>query len=342
MRIKNVLLGLVWSAVIAAPASADTLVIKLATVAPSGSIWHEYVQDLDERWRRASEGNVQLKIYAGTLGDEADIIRRIRVGQIDAATVTTGGLGRMHEAATALNIPLAFASYAELDHVQARMAPTMEKALQREGVIVLNWGDAGWVHFFTKTPVRYPRDLNNEKVFVWTAGDSTAVEQVWKRLGFQPVPLSVLDIIPALQTGMITAYQAPPIAALANQWFAFSKSMTDLRWAPLTGATIVSERVWSRIPPELKPKLLQIARDAGERLRDDVRRLEKEAIAAMVKRGMQVTPVPSDAYHEWEKLARSIYPDIRGKLVPASYFDEVLALRDEYRAAQASARTQKP
>lgn len=339
MITRNVLLGLLWAAAaLPASVSADTLVVKLATVAPAGSTWHQYAQEIDEGWRKASEGEVRLKIYAGTLGDEADIVRRIRVGQLDAAMLTTGGLGTIDEAANALKIPLAFASYEELDYVQERIAETLEEALRSKGVVVLNWGEAGWVHFFTKIPARYPQDLKKEKLFVWTAGDATGVEQLWKRLGYKPVPLSLLDIIPALQTGMITAYQAPPIAALANQWFAFSKSMTDLRWAPLTGATIISERAWSRIPPELRPELLRVAQAAGERLRENVRRLEQEAIAAMAKRGVQVTQVPPEAYREWEKAAQSVYPDIRGKLIPARYFDEALRLRDEYRATQASAR----
>ncbi len=332
MKLTQILLA-TCLALFAVNASAKNVVIKLATVAPKDSTWHEFLQDLDDKWREASGGTVRLKIFAGTLGDEDDIMRRIRIGQLDAATVTSAGLSTVHAAAKAFHIPLAFASYEELDYVQSRIAKTLEAALKAKGIIVLSWGDAGWVHFFTKSPVQHPDDLRKQKLFVWAAGDTTEVEELWKKMGFKPVPLSSVDMLPALQTGMITAYQAPPLAALANQWFAFTDSMTDLKWAPLTGATVISTRAWSRIPADLRPILLKLTQETGAKLRNDVRELEQNAIAAMIKRGLQVVPVPPEALKEWEALTRSVYADIRGKIVPTEYFDEVLRLRDEFRAS---------
>ncbi len=332
MKLTQILLA-TCLALFAVNASAKNVVIKLATVAPKDSTWHEFLQDLDDKWREASGGTVRLKIFAGTLGDEDDIMRRIRIGQLDAATVTSAGLSTVHAAAKAFHIPLAFASYEELDYVQSRIAKTLEATLKEKGIIVLSWGDAGWVHFFTKSPVQHPDDLRKQKLFVWAAGDATEVEELWKKMGFKPVPLSSVDMLPALQTGMITAYQAPPLAALANQWFAFTDSMTDLKWAPLTGATVISTRAWSRIPADLRPTLLELTQETGVKLRNDVRELEQNAIAAMVKRGLQVVPVSPEALKEWEALTRSVYADIRGKIVPTEYFDEVLRLRDEFRAS---------
>ena len=332
MKLTQILLA-TCLALFAVNASAKNVVIKLATVAPKDSTWHEFLQDLDDKWREASGGTVRLRIFAGTLGDEDDIMRRIRIGQLDAATVTSAGLSTVHAAAKAFHIPLAFASYEELDYVQSRIAKTLEATLKEKGIIVLSWGDAGWVHFFTKSPVQHPDDLRKQKLFVWAAGDATEVEELWKKMGFKPVPLSSVDMLPALQTGMITAYQAPPLAALANQWFAFTDSMTDLKWAPLTGATVISTRAWSRIPADLRPILLKLTQETGAKLRNDVRELEQNAIAAMIKRGLQVVPVPPEALKEWEALTRSVYADIRGKIVPTEYFDEVLRLRDEFRAS---------
>ena len=166
-------------------------------------------------------------------------------------------------------------------------------------------------------------------------GGDYQVEEIWKSVGVKPIPLSSVDILPALQTGMINAYQAPPLLALANQWFAFSEWMTEMRWAPLVGATVIAKRTWERIPAELRPKLMAVTREAGRRLDARVRRQEQEAIDAMLKRGLKPVAVPSDAFKEWEALTKSIYPEIRGNMIPAEYFDRVLKLRDEYRATHA-------
>lgn len=337
MKLKTLVLAAIVTTLLSIDASARNIVIKLATVAPAESTWHEYLQEIDEKWREVSGGQVRLKIYAGTLGDEADIMRRIRIGQLDAATVTTVGLATIDKAATALHIPLAFSSYKELDYVRERIAEPVEQVLRKKGIVVLNWGEGGWVRFFTKTPLERPADLKKLKLFVWSTGDTAQAEEIWKRVGVKPIPLSSVDILPALQTGMITAYQAPPLAALANQWFAFTEWMTEMQWAPLIGATIISTRAWRKVPADLQPKLQQVAREAGLRLNGKVRKLEQDAIAAMSKRGLKTVPVPADALAEWETLTKSLYPQIRGKLVPAEYFDEVLRLRNEFRTAKSGA-----
>ena len=331
MQWKSLILVVIGIALLSAEANARSIVIKLATVAPAGSTWHDYLQQVDEQWRALSSDQVRLKIYAGTLGDEGDIMRRIRIGQLDAATVSTAGLATIDPVATALHIPLAFSSHDELDYVQERIAKPIEDVLRGKGIVVLNWGEAGWVRFFTKTPLQRPADLAKLKLFVWSTGDTTQAEELWKQVGVKPVPLSAVDILPALQTGMINAYQAPPLAALANQWFAFIECMTEMRWAPLIGATVISTRAWSKVPADLQPQLLKAARAAGVLLNAKVRTLEQEAIDAMRERGLKTVPVPPDALREWEALTESLYTEIRGKIVPAKYFDEVMTLRDAYR-----------
>lgn len=319
-----------------APAArAERIVVKLATLAPKESSWDLILEDMGKAWRQASGGTVELKIYAGTLGDESDIMRRIRIGQLDAGAVTSMGLSAVNNAALAMSIPMAMESNEELDYVRARITPWLEKGLNEKGYVVLNWGDAGWVRFFTKGPVRTPDDLRKFKIFVWASGNP--LDDLWKDNGFQAVPLAATDILPSLQTGMVTALPTTPLALLANQWFPFAKNMTDLRWAPLTGATVISASSWNKIPADLRPKLLDIARDTGVRLHDDIRRMELEAIDAMVKRGVKVISLTPAERRAWLDLAVEVYPRLRGRLVDAATFDEVLRLRDEFRAGQTSA-----
>ncbi|MFB3904209.1 MAG: TRAP transporter substrate-binding protein DctP [Acidobacteriota bacterium] len=305
------------------------VVIKLGTVAPKDSTWYRILETMGERWKQASGGKVELRIRAGTAGDESDIMRRIRVGQLQAGAVTTVGLSTIDPVAQALHIPLAFKSQEELDYVQSRITVRMEAILQQKGFVVLNWGDAGWVRFFTKSPVVSPADLKRLKLFVWAAGKSS--DDIWKDNGFQPVALSSVDILPGLQTGMITAIQVPPLAALSNQWFAITRYMTDLRWAPLTGATIITRAAWEQIPADIRPVLAKIARESGDQMQKEIRTLEQQAIDAMVKRGLQIVKVTPEAEREWQAIVEAIYPRLRGEFVPAEYFDEVLKLRDEYR-----------
>jgi TRAP-type C4-dicarboxylate transport system substrate-binding protein len=315
-------------------ASDADVVIKLATVAPKDSIWHQHLKKIDERWQAASDGQVRLRIYAGTLGDEDDILRRVRVGQLDAAAISTAGLSSIDRATQAMHIPLAFTSNEEMEYVRNGVAKQLESLLAAKGFRVLTWAEVGWVHFFTKEPVATPDDLRNQKLFVWSNGDSADSEKLWQDLGFNTVSLSSIDIMPALQTGMITAFQAPPLMALANQWFPFTPYMTDLKWAPLTGATIITEKAWQKIPAQFRQEVAQIVIEEAPNLQRDVRDLEQQAIDAMTERGLRIVAVDRPARDLWLNEVKTGYPQIRGAIVPEKYFDETLRLRDEFRALE--------
>jgi TRAP-type transport system periplasmic protein len=321
----------------AGPAHGGPRVIKLATVAPEGSSWHKVLQEMGEDWERASGGAVTLRIYAGGIvGDEDAMLRKMRVGQLHAAAITGMGLAFLDRAFYGLHVPMMYASEEEFDHVRERLAPLLESRLEEKGFVVLNWGDAGWVHFFAKRPFIHPSEVMAMKLYVG-AGDD-ALTQLYKEAGFRPVPLSVVDILSGLQTGLIDSFNATPLAALAFQWFAFAPHMSDLLWAPLTGATVIDRRAWERIPADVRPKLLEISRAASRSLRREIRRLNEEALEVMVRNGLKITHVTPAAEAEWRKIVEDIHPRVRGHIVPADVFDAVVDARNEFRESRGGGR----
>jgi TRAP-type C4-dicarboxylate transport system substrate-binding protein len=107
--------------------------------------------------------------------------------------------------------------------------------------------------------------------------------------------------------------------------------MTDLNWAALLGATVVSKDTWNKIPADVRPALIQAAQEAGAKLRDDVRKNGESSVAAMQQAGLTVVPVDARAREAWVKAAMAAYPKVRGDLVPPDAFDLALKYRDEYR-----------
>jgi TRAP-type C4-dicarboxylate transport system substrate-binding protein len=328
------LLGAALTAAATARAAAapDAVIVKLGTSAPEGSSWDQIFKEMGQSWSQATQGGVVLRIYpGGVLGDEPDLVRKMRVGQIQAGALTAVGLSAIDSSVAALQIPMMFRSYDELDEVRERLRPTLEKRLLEKDFVVLNWGDAGWVMFFAKEPFATPDDVKSMKLFVW-AGDNDAVE-LWKGAGFRPVPLPATDILTGLQTGLINAFDTTPLLALSSQWFGLAPHLLNLKWAPLVGATVITRKAWDRIPAASRPALLQAAARAGERLRGDIRAANDKAIAAMQEHGLKVMAATPAVEAAWQRTAESIYPRLRGTLVPASMFDEVKRLRDEFRAA---------
>jgi TRAP-type C4-dicarboxylate transport system substrate-binding protein len=320
------LLAVAW------PAHAAPTVIKMATLAPEGSSWYKMLADMGEEWKQGTGGAVTLRLYAGGVsGDEDAMLRKMRVGQLQAAAVTGLGLGDIEKGFFGLHVPMMFQSDEEFEYVRAKIAPVLERRLEEKGFVVLNWVDGGWVHFFAKKPFSRPADVKAMKLYVG-AGDST-MTQIYKELGFQPVKLTTVDILPGLQTGMINAFSTTPLAALAFQWFGLANNMSDLRWARLSGATIIDRKVWQGMSEDVRSKVLKAARASGQRIQGEVRRLNDEAIRVMAKNGLKTGHAAPDAQAEWRKMMEEAYPRIRGTVVPADIFDLVRKYRDEYRAA---------
>jgi TRAP-type C4-dicarboxylate transport system substrate-binding protein len=324
-----------WPEAPAARAQAP-VIIRMATLVPDGSSWHLILKETAERWKQASGGRVTVRLFpGGVAGDDPDVVRKMRLGTLNAGVLTSVGVAEIDKSVYAIGIPLMYDSYDEVYWVHEKMRPKLEASLEARGFVVLNWVDGGWVHFFAKKPVAAPDDLRALKLFTW-AGDAESVE-VWRSVGFNPVPLPSTELATALQTGLVEALGTPPQVAVISQFFNHAQHMTALRWQLLQGATIISKSTWEKLPADLRPQLLEIAREAGTRLRREIRDAESRDVAAMQKRGLVVVPVSAAQRAQWQKLTESLYPRIRGKIVPAEAFDEALRYRDEYRKTRGAA-----
>ena len=320
----------------AAPSQAQPVVVKMATLVPDGSSWHQILKETAEKWKTLSGGRVIVRLYpGGVAGDDPDVVRKMRLGTLNAGVLTSVGVAEIDKAVYALGIPMMYASYEEVYHVLEKMRPGLEARLEAKGFVVLNWADGGWVRFFAQKPVATPDDLRALKLFSW-AGDNESVE-VWRAAGFNPVPLPSTEIATALQTGLVNALGAPPQVAVITQYYNHAKNMTDLQWQLLLGATIISKATWEKIPADLRPALLEAAREGGRRLQEEIRNSGEKDVEAMKKRGLNVVALDAKARELWRKTAEGMYPRIRGGIVPADAFDEALRYRDEYRK-QAGAR----
>jgi TRAP-type C4-dicarboxylate transport system substrate-binding protein len=328
----RLLLTLLLAALPVLAAAQDAVRIRLGTLAPRGTTWHRALLEMGEKWRAGQGAGAAFVVYTdGAQGSESDMVRRMRVGQLNAALLSVVGLNDIDDSVTALQkMPMIFRSWEELDYVREKLRPDLEKRFYEKGFVVLCWGDAGWVRFFSKSPVVSPTDLRKLKLFAW-AGDSAQAD-IMKALHYQPVVLEVADILPALQTGMIQALPSSPFWALTLQFYSQADHMLDMNWAPLVGAVVITRRSWDSLSPAGQKALREAGESAGVQLRAISRRENEEAVAAMQRRGLKVHAVTPEAEAEWRRQAEQLYPMIRGTLVPAERFDEVQRLLREYRA----------
>jgi TRAP-type C4-dicarboxylate transport system substrate-binding protein len=255
----------------------------------------------------------------------------MRIGQLQGALLSVVGLHEIEPSISALqNLPLLFRSWEELDYVREKMRPGMEKKFLDKGFVVLAWGDAGWVRFFSKEAALRPQDYKRMKFFAW--GAEQEQQSIMKSLGYTPVPLETADILPAIQTGMINVVPSTPYFALASQVYTTAPHMLEINWAPIVGAMVLTTKAWEAMAPEAQQALRAAGDKAGAQMRAQARREVDEAVEAMKKRGLIVHKPGAAEMQEWTALAEELYPRIRGSMVPADTFDEVSKHVKAYRA----------
>jgi TRAP-type C4-dicarboxylate transport system substrate-binding protein len=305
--------------------------LRLGTLVPQGSSYHRILQDMGQKWRTATNGQVQLTVYAGTMGSELELVRRMRAGQLQAGVVSTTGLANIDRGVAALqSIPMMYRTLDELDYVKAKLTPTLEQRFASKGFKVLFWTDGGWVRFFTREKIDRPDQLKKLKTFV-TAGETQQFDLL-KSAGYSPVALEWADALTSLQTKMLDAVPIAPYLGLTMQVYTVAGYMLDLNWAPVVGALAINQKTWDALSPTQRTALSSIAAATGKQFQTQARKEADEAIAAMQKRGLTVVPITGAALAEWRTASEQLYPKIRGTLVPADMFDQAAHLVTEYRS----------
>jgi len=316
----------------AAQALAQPALVKVATIAPQGSIYHRVLQEMGEAYRRESGPQARFVIYPNSIqGTEADTVRRMRIGQLDASMLTVVGLTEIDPSVAALQyMPMMFRSWEELDHVREQLRPELEAKLAAKGFVVLIWGEGGWVQFFTKEDIADPEQFRRSRIFAWS-GDIVQAS-VMKSQGYHPVPIPLADILPALETGMIDTVPVAPLWALVGQFDRVARHMLRINWVPIVGATVMRRQTFEALKPEARAALQEAAEKATAALRAHRVEQDEGSIRAMQGRGLQVKELTPELEQAWRALAEKSWPHVRGTMVPAETFDRVRAILAEYRS----------
>jgi TRAP-type transport system periplasmic protein len=311
---------------------AQQYTIKFASLAPEGSTWMNVMKEYDKAIRKESGGRLGFKIYPGGVqGDEKDVLRKIKLGQLHSAGVTGNGLTTIASKLRVLDSPFLFKSYDEVDNVYKTFDKEFDKAFEEGGFVNLGWAEVGFVYVFTNTPVKSPEDMKRIKMWMWE-GDPIA-EAAFKGIGVNPIPLTITDVLTSLQTKLIDGVYTSPLAAIALQWFSRVKYMLNVPLADAAGAVIISKRKYDELPTDLKDILLRNGKLYMKKLTELSRQDNAKSIETLKKNGITILNPPSEktisSYDEIGKKSRRM---LVGKLIPEDLLNRVEKTVYEYRA----------
>lgn len=327
--------GLVLALCLAFPAAAGAeTVIKFATLAPEGSTWMKVMKQFSTELSSATQGRVKFKFYAGGVsGEDRDVARKIRLGQLHAAGFTGVGLGEIAPEIRVLDTPFLFKTPAEIDHVYASFDAEFRKIFEAKGYILLGWAEVGNVYMFSNSPVTRPGDLKPVKMWLWE--NDPVAEATFSAFRINPIPLSVTDVMTSLQTGMINGVYASPLSVLALQWHTKMKYAFSLPIANATGAVVVSKKIFDTLSAEDRKAMISLADKHLKALNAASRRDNEKSITTLKKEKISFSaPAAPDVVAAFEKMGADARRSLVSKLYSKELLDKIEGALKQFRAAK--------
>ena len=281
-------------------------------------------------WAEATNGEVELIVYHnGVAGDEAEVLRKLRMNQIQAAIFTSIGLNSVMPEVMTISYPLLIRNDDELEMVLKQIKPELDAKIQQNGFITLAWARAGWIKVFSKTPVLTPADLRRQKL--GTNPDELEMMQAFKTMGYQLIPLNLHEVLPALNSGMLDAIYQSPISVAGFQIFGIANNMTEVNLAPFMGGIIMNNTAWRRIPDRHKDRLMASCKRIEAEIDGSISRLETEAVATMAKYGLVIHRLSPGQLQEWYDDMDRYENSLAGPIFNRGLYQKIKTLLQNYR-----------
>ena len=337
-----VILALGWLAGIAAGAEKKTeYVIKIGTVVPEMGAMSEMLQAFKKEIAERTGGRLKIIIYfGGVMGDEMDIVRKMRIGQLQGGGMTLLGLGQMCPSSKVLELPFLFNNFDEIDYVvHNKMRSAFAKEFEKKGAYLVGWYDTGFGYFFFQEPVNSFEDIQKMKMVSFT-GDPLFAESE-RAIGFENlIPLHISETLTGLRTGLINGTFSPFFALVGLQWNSHVSYVLDHPISYSVAGLVINRKDVDKMPPDIREVLFDAMAKQEAPLIKDVRRMEKETYENLLKRGIEKIPpkVADQIVAEMKKRAEPLYEKFIDEYYPSWLLSGIRSALSQYRTEKGTAK----
>ena len=306
--------------------------LKIATISPDGTSWMQSMREAAELIDQRTQGRVKLRFYpGGVMGNDASVLRKIRINQLQGGAVATGGLASVDPDIQIYSLPLLFRSYAEADLVRKQMDSVIISQLKDKGFISYGFGEAGFAYFMSSQPIQSVADLKQRKVWVPEGDEITRISL--EALGISPIPLPLTDVLTGLQTGLIDTIASAPVASIALQWHTRVKYLTELPVLYVSGTLVISERAHKKLAAEDQQTLAEVMQKTFREISRQNRSDNQNALAALRKQGIEFITPSSQGQEQWRaEVQQSMDEMSRSGLFSRELYLQIQRLLKQYRA----------
>ena len=288
---------------LAAPVTAQTL--KIATLAPDGSAWMRELRAAAADVKAKTEGRVEVKFYpGGVMGNDAVVLRKIRLGQLQGGAFTGSELTLVYKDAQVYSLPFLFRDYAQVDAVRAKVDPVLVEGFAKSGFQIVGISGVGFAYLMGTKPLKTRDDLKAAKV--WVPQNDRIAEVTFRAGGIEPIPLPLGDVFTALQTGLVDTVGNTTAGAIAQQWHTKVKNLFDLPLSYVVGYVAVEQKAFDKLSEADRATVIASFGEAAKRIDAGNRKADAEARAVLEQQGVAAFAPPAEEAAYWQRVGTDV------------------------------------
>jgi TRAP-type C4-dicarboxylate transport system substrate-binding protein len=299
--------------------------IKIATKAPENFKSAKIVKKMMREIEGKTDGKVRFKIYyGGVKGTGRDLLLKMKSGEIQGGEFTAGEVAAMSDDFKLMGVIFAFNNYEEVDYVLKKMTAQLSEQMEKRGYVVLGWIEVGFTYIMSVEPIGTVADLKGKKV--WIPQGDRASQAFFEALGVSPIPMTIADVMLALQTGQIDTVANSFVGAITFQWHTKIKYISDIPLSYAHGLLMITKEAYDKIPAGHKDTVHKIVDRYFTEMKMDMRMNNIDSAKTLVKQGIQFVPVT----HEQNKELKQIIEEVKEQLTGTEFPREGLIKMQQY------------
>ncbi|MCY7295153.1 TRAP transporter substrate-binding protein [Alteromonas sp. a30] len=283
--------------------SAQAVTLKIATLSPEGSSWMQKFRESAKEIKARTDSRVKIKYYpGGVMGDDAAVLKKIRIRQLHGGAMTGGSLARFYKDSQVYSMPLKFDSLAQVEHVRSVIDPIIVEGFEEGGFVTFGLAGGGFAYLMSKEPITNPEQMKQHKV--WTPSTDEVSNASFEAFDISPIPLPIGDVLAGLQTDLIDTIATSPVAAINLQWHTQLKYVTEVPIIYIYAVLAVDKKAFKKIKAADQKVVREVMTKVFTQLDAETRNDNQKALAALEKQGIEILKPSASDLAMWQEKAQ--------------------------------------
>lgn len=300
---KKPIISILFSAVlllIAAPASAEKIILKFGHVGKPGSLFEASVNEFIKNANARLGDRAEVQGFGSSqLGKDKELLQKLKLGQI-TFSLPSSVMSSVADEFGVFEMPYIIQSRDHMKAVRDEIGDSvLNAAAEDNGYKILGFFENGFRHITNNTrPVNVPADLDGIKLRTPKGEWRVKMFQLY---GANPTPMSFSEVFTALKTDVIDGQENPYAQIWSAKFQEVQKYLSITGHVYTPAYVLVSAKHFAKLPEDIQSDLIAAAQESQDAVYEMAANLETELLQNLKDGGITVNEADKAAFVEASK-----------------------------------------